>query len=454
MILKLKRILRLKIKSKIKKFKPTIVAAPLKVWIFSILAFFGEVILFSKYAESHDGFYASYQSTIFLITILVGVIAFLILAFTVVLKFSRKLWLKSKMLFLFIIVLMIVSPVGAYYLADAKLFNNPNSQQMVQGIQQSIPTFTGQDVFDAVNSYRKSKGVGELTLDKTLCNNLAQRYLDIQSGIKEGIAHKGFDEWYEEYVKPYGNYYVEEDFASGNTPEEIIKAWEGSPGHRLSILDKSLNFGCSYASQGSAVIVLGNKQGGSSSVNSQQTSNYQNSQQPKYDGTRTGKIIPYKEWCTGKDISIYENELLEEKGRDGKTYFMTKGDWDCYNKTPTQTTQVQPTSSQKVLINVDDDGGLTKGQFYCYSDKVNLIADLQNQIRIYQAIADSCMFFEQTKAKSCSDQCPTDSGTTVDDIANCVNNCYANVVPNCNEKSTKVGDLRRQLYSTVKQNCP
>lgn len=121
---------------------------------------------------------------------------------------------------------------------------------------QIAPNFTGQDLLDAVNKYRKENGLSELTLNKTLCNNLAQRYLDIRAGLKEGIVHKGFDDWYEKYIKPYG-YYVEEDFAYGNTPNEIIKAWSGSPGHRLSILDKTLRFTCTYASEGYGVIVLG-----------------------------------------------------------------------------------------------------------------------------------------------------------------------------------------------------
>lgn len=53
---------------------------------------------------------------------------------------------------------------------------------------------------------------------------------------------------------------------------------------------------------------------------------------PKYDGSRTGNIISYKEWCTGKQISIYENELTKGVANDGKTYYMTVGDWNCYDK--------------------------------------------------------------------------------------------------------------------------
>jgi len=184
----------------------------------------------------------------------------------------------------------------------------------------TIPTFTGQELFDAVNVYRNEKGVKELKLDPNLCANLAQRYFDIKKGLDEGIAHKNFDEWVEKYIEPLGGYYVGEDFAWGSTPQEVIKIWEGSPGHRLSILDPNNTLGCTYAAEGYAVIILGYRQ------------NYTTQRTISQNETpsRTGKIISYHEWCTNKDISIYENELITKKSSDGNIYTMTQGDWDCY----------------------------------------------------------------------------------------------------------------------------
>lgn len=48
-----------------------------------------------------------------------------------------------------------------------------------------------------------------------------------------------------------------------------------------------------------------------------------------HDGTRTGPIVDYFEFCAGKTISIYENERLPYTV-DGKTILITKGDIDCY----------------------------------------------------------------------------------------------------------------------------
>jgi len=169
----------------------------------------------------------------------------------------------SRLAVIFISFFLFAEWALGYYVAGTTLlgkepFNFPITPPQSAQTNNSLPTFTGQDVFDAVNKYRKENNVPELKLDEVLCNNLAQRYLDIKSGEKENIAHKGFDEWYEKYVKPYG-YTVSENYACGQTPEDVIKAWDGSPGHKLSILDKKSKLACTYASEGCAVIILGYK---------------------------------------------------------------------------------------------------------------------------------------------------------------------------------------------------
>lgn len=120
-----------------------------------------------------------------------------------------------------------------------------------------------------------------------------------------------------------------------------------------------------------------------------------------------------------------------------------------YLPTPTPSPTPIPPERKKVSTYVDDNGGLTKGNFYCYEDKVNELSDIQNQIRINDIVSDSCMESEQSKALQCSSSCSTQP-----DIASCVDACYANVIPNCNDKNTKSGDLRKELYNKVHQYCP
>jgi len=168
----------------------------------------------------------------------------------------------SRLLVIIIIFFLVIEWALGYSVVFATftgkdLFTSspPQSQTQVAPLS---PSFTGQEVFDAVNEYRKENGVSELKLDEVLCNNIAQRYLDIEAGEKENIAHKGFDEWYKKYAEPYG-YAASENYACGQNPEDIIKAWDGSPSHKLSILNEKNKLACAYASSGCAVLILGYK---------------------------------------------------------------------------------------------------------------------------------------------------------------------------------------------------
>lgn len=166
----------------------------------------------------------------------------------------------SKILVILITFFLFIEWAFGYYLTISTLldeFKTKNTPQ-TQTNQIKPPSFTGQEIFDAINKYRKENNVPELKLDEILCNNIAQRYLDIKSGEKENISHKGFDEWYKKYAEPYG-YNVSENYACGQTPEDIIKAWSSSPSHNLPILDKKNKLACTYAAEGCAVILLGYK---------------------------------------------------------------------------------------------------------------------------------------------------------------------------------------------------
>jgi len=170
--------------------------------------------------------------------------------------------LFSRLVVLIMLFFLFTEWALGYYVVGATIlgkepFGFPSSPEPNQATK-NLPSFTGQDVFNAVNSYRKKNNVSELKLDEKLCNNLRQRYLDIKKGEEEDVAHKRFDEWYQKYIKPYG-YTVSENYACGHTPEDLIRAWDGSPGHRLSILDKKNKVACTYAAEGCAVIILGYK---------------------------------------------------------------------------------------------------------------------------------------------------------------------------------------------------
>jgi hypothetical protein len=93
--------------------------------------------------------------------------------------------------------------------------------------------------------------------------------------------------------------------------------------------------------------------------------------------------------------------------------------------------------------------GITDGTYYCFEDKVNEISRKEQEIEMQEGIADTCTSIEQSKAKRCSENC-----TESEDIAKCVEDCYAVVTEKCLPKHELVGDLREELHKMLGKYCP
>jgi hypothetical protein len=126
--------------------------------------------------------------------------------------------------------------------------------------------YTGQELFNAVNTHRKSVGVQELQLDESLCDNLIERWLAIR---EPNAGHKGFETWAEgegltkdgAAVAPYSTKtgITELFIQNATTPDWAISAWVGSPGHRVILEKPELNVGCAYANEGDGVLIVSEK---------------------------------------------------------------------------------------------------------------------------------------------------------------------------------------------------
>jgi len=103
-----------------------------------------------------------------------------------------------------------------------------------------------------------------------------------------------------------------------------------------------------------------------------------------------------------------------------------------------------PKPIKKVPITIDDGGGLTKGTFYCFEDKVNELASLQNEIRIKQDLSDMCYRSHENEILSCMNDCGSDDS--------CKHNCTEPFLQQCGNYD--VGNLRKELLSKVYEYCP
>lgn len=118
---------------------------------------------------------------------------------------------------------------------------------------------------------------------------------------------------------------------------------------------------------------------------------------------RTGKIIKYKEYCKGgKEISVYEDELITRKAlSDGKTYSMTKDDWDCSDRnnvatkqpatTTPNTNQPTPNHPQLITIPCTTVYGLGNAYGNSYQEATNNCKDQQDFANKLKAQSDKSL---------------------------------------------------------------
>ncbi|PIT98180.1 MAG: hypothetical protein COT71_02080 [Candidatus Andersenbacteria bacterium CG10_big_fil_rev_8_21_14_0_10_54_11] len=114
---------------------------------------------------------------------------------------------------------------------------------------QNTASFTGVDMWEAINEYRVDKGLKPFTLDEVLCHNMVKRFEQLQQRLTETgtTNHDGLEEY--EHV-------THELIAGGEAPQQVIKLWEESPGHQLAITSQELTNGCVYAQGGNALLFL------------------------------------------------------------------------------------------------------------------------------------------------------------------------------------------------------
>jgi uncharacterized protein YkwD len=124
--------------------------------------------------------------------------------------------------------------------------------------REDIFGYTGQNVFDAVNCYRKQQGLEPFIMDDDLCVNLGQRYFDYLADPK--TAHAGFDKWADEKFKEGFKTVSENVELNQPSLKGAIDGWNGSPGHHLTLVDTEQKYACTYVAQGYALLVIGSKE--------------------------------------------------------------------------------------------------------------------------------------------------------------------------------------------------
>jgi len=166
----------------------------------------------------------------------------------IIANYSAVVWVVS---IVGVVIILLAYGLLAYMFGHSRGYQLAFSQGWADLSPTPAPEFSGQQLFDAVNGYRKGKGLVELRLNDNACNDIFSRWQALSD--PETFGHEGLDEWAaERYPQPYDG---GEIYAEGNSPEDLINDWVNSPSHRI-MLEGNFFYGCAYASNHKGVVEL------------------------------------------------------------------------------------------------------------------------------------------------------------------------------------------------------
>lgn len=311
------------------------------IGIFVLNLIFGTSFFTHMVTETAFGKTKIFSGTM-IISILVGIISFIICVGSFVLaKILKNKSLRAPALFFMLILL---AGPGVYIYSNLTGKNStfyPSLTSSVS-ISKENPNQMKTNIFTLVNNERAKAGLKPLVESQVLDTSTTNKANDMfAKNYWAHVSPEGNTPWV-----LFGNVGYSYNFAGENLAKdyfsggETVTGWMNSPGHKENILNPN------YTETGIAV-VDGTLSGASTRLIVQ---HFGKPYAPNLTASKTGTIIKYKEWCTGNEISVYTNEIIVKKSSDGNTYGMTSGDWICYenflsgksapNRTPSRTGRI------------------------------------------------------------------------------------------------------------------
>lgn len=120
-----------------------------------------------------------------------------------------------------------------------------------------IPYYTGVELWEQVQKYRREHGVPEFRQDTTLCTIASIRVNQLLD-LNNLDNHDGFPPLVQKYQDSgqLEHLNVAENILSGyKTADEAVAGWDSSLGHRALMQDGSFVWGCAAANYGFAVLI-------------------------------------------------------------------------------------------------------------------------------------------------------------------------------------------------------
>jgi uncharacterized protein YkwD len=293
----------------------------------------------------------------------------------------------SHIFFILIVLLVLLAGPGVFiysHITGKNAIFYPSTTPSVSTAKED-PAQMKADIFTQINNERVKAGLKPLKESQTLDTSASDKVKDMFA--KNYYSHTspdGSSPWVlfgkAGYSYRYAGENLAENYYSGSS---AVSAWMGSQEHKDNILNPDYTETGIAVADGTLLGVPGTRL---------IVQHFGTPYTPNLVASKTGNVIKYHEWCTGKDINVYENEIIVKKSSDGNIYGMTSSDWVCYenylsgksapSRTPSRTGKIIPYHEwctgkdisiyENELIYRIIDGksyAMTQGDWDCYDSK-------------------------------------------------------------------------------------
>lgn len=154
-----------------------------------------------------------------------------------------------------VLAVVMVSP------AFSNSYDDAGQEALPQTVSRQPPTYTGEDLWQAVQNYRRAQQLPEFNQANELCTVASIRLNELLE-LGKLDNHDGFDARADQFFERNTSWTaINENLAAGyDTAVQAVEwGWDQSLGHKALIRSREFPYACTAASRGFSVLITGKK---------------------------------------------------------------------------------------------------------------------------------------------------------------------------------------------------
>lgn len=458
-------------------------SSPKKAWIYfwltTILTFGLSTLVLVKLSNQNiDILLNQNLLKLFLGNICLGIIAFLIMAFSSFVPRKNQVNKVTKYI-LYICFLYLATNSSIFAVEGFKAKADPNYIKKFLPVSPTptpIPSDYQNSLIDKINVYRSNQKLSNLSQDDELCK-IGERYINQNDLSVDSLKNKDDSDI---CPKCSDNVLV---WTGINTPDMVVDSLEKDEDTKKTLIGK-YKYICVVYNTKTVMFVFANKN--TSTTNNAVKNNSSNIECIGPDGKHFntsiseckklneswGKTLNYMAYCNIGGSCPAEKRWMSYQDCENGTCCQIGSSWifytsvdkckqdqnnygkasGSYSSGGSSNVSNNSNSSPKVTFEATETS--IKGTYYCYENMVNSMVSQQSYVKTLRELYESCI--NSSYNKSVYTNCMNTNNCDVHDTSenSCFQNCYNSGYSQCNEYNKNYYSEKSKLDQMRWTNCP